>query len=92
MWKGRPVIGSAVGGIIDQIAPGTGILLPDPTDLKAFGRAVRLLLDDQAEAARLGLAAHSHVQEHYLEDVQLVRYARLLGTLNAQNLSLRHVQ
>jgi trehalose synthase len=34
MWKGRPVIGSAAGGIIDQIAEGTGILLPDPTHLK----------------------------------------------------------
>ena len=45
MWKGRPVIGSAVGGIIDQIPDGTGILLPDPADLQAFGRAVSLLLD-----------------------------------------------
>jgi trehalose synthase len=92
MWKGRPVIGSAVGGIIDQIAPGTGILLPDPTDLKAFGQAVRLLLNDPAEADRLGLAAHAYVHENYLGDVHLVRYARLLGTLNAQDLSLRHVQ
>ena len=91
MWKGRPVIGSAVGGIIDQIAPGTGILLPDPTDLKAFGQAVRLLLDDPAEAARLGLAARAYIHEHYLGDVHLVRYAQLLGTLNAQDLSLRHV-
>ena len=48
MWKGRPVIGSAVGGIIDQIAEGTGILLPDPADLTAFGSAARLLLGDQA--------------------------------------------
>ena len=39
MWKGRPVIGSAVGGIIDQVAEGTGILLPDPADLAAFGSA-----------------------------------------------------
>jgi trehalose synthase len=84
MWKGRPVIGSAVGGIIDQIAPGTGILLPDPTDLKAFGRAVRLLLHDQAEATRLGLAAHAYVHGHYLEDVQLVRYAGLLDTLASE--------
>jgi hypothetical protein len=38
MWKGRPVIGSAVGGIIDQIAEGTGILLPDPADLEASER------------------------------------------------------
>src|ERR1700684_832690 len=54
MWKGRPVVGSAVGGIMDQIADGTGILLPDPRDLKAFGVAVRELLDDPAEADRLG--------------------------------------
>jgi trehalose synthase len=81
MWKGRPVIGSAVGGIIDQIADGTGILLPDPTDLQAFGRAASLLLGDQAEAARLGQAAHAYVREKYLEDIHLMRYARLLGTL-----------
>jgi trehalose synthase len=36
MWKGRPVVGSAVGGILDQIADGTGVLLPDPADLAAF--------------------------------------------------------
>jgi trehalose synthase len=81
MWKGRPVIGSAVGGIIDQIADGTGILLPDPTDLEAFGQAARLLFADRAEAARLGLAAHAYVHGNYLGDIHLMRYAQLLGTL-----------
>jgi trehalose synthase len=81
MWKGRPVIGSAVGGIIDQVADGTGILLPDPADLTAFGTAARLLLGDQAQAARMGLAAHAHVREQYVGDVHLLRYAGLLGTL-----------
>jgi trehalose synthase len=81
MWKGRPVIGSAVGGIIDQIAEGTGTLLPDPADLQAFGRAVRLLFDYPAQATQMGQAAHAHVREHYLGDVHLLRYARLLGTL-----------
>ena len=47
MWKERPVIGSAVGGIIDQVGEGSGILLPDPADLKAFGSAACLLLDDR---------------------------------------------
>jgi trehalose synthase len=84
MWKGRPVIGSAVGGIIDQIADGTGILLPDPADLKAFGEAVRLLLSDQAEATRMGQAAHAYVRENYLGDIHLMRYARLLSTLLAE--------
>jgi trehalose synthase len=87
MWKSRPVIGSAVGGIIDQIADGTGILLPDPTDLNAFGQAVCLLLDDHAKAARLGHAAHAYVRENYLGDIHLMRYAKLLATLFAEGLS-----
>ncbi len=86
MWKGRPVIGSAVGGIIDQIAKGTGILLPDPADLAAFGTAARLLLADQAQAARLGRAAHAHVREQYVGDVHLLRYAKLLLTLRGGEL------
>jgi trehalose synthase len=81
MWKGRPVIGSAVGGIIDQIADGTGILLPDPTDLQAFGHAARLLLDDQARATQMGQAAHAYVRQDYLGDIHLLRYAKLLSTL-----------
>ena len=81
MWKGRPVIGSAVGGIIDQIPESTGILLPDPADLAAFGSAARLLLGDQAQATRMGQAAHAYVRENFLGDVHLLRYARLLGTL-----------
>jgi trehalose synthase len=84
MWKGRPVIGSAVGGIIDQIAEGTGILLPDPADLMAFGSAARLLLGDTDQAARIGRAAHAHTREQYVGDVHLRRYAKLLGTLIGQ--------
>jgi trehalose synthase len=85
MWKGRPVIGSAVGGIIDQIADGTGILLPDPADLQAIRRAVSLLLADRAEATRLGQAGHAHVRENYLGDIHLMRYAQLIGTLIAEH-------
>jgi len=81
MWKGRPVVGSAVGGIIDQITPGTGILLPDPRDGTAFGTAVRWLLNDPGQAARMGRAAHAHVREHYVGDLHLLRYERLFSTL-----------
>jgi len=81
MWKGRPVVGSAVGGIIDQIADGTGILLPDPGDLEAFGAAVRGLLEDPGAADRLGRAARARVRADYVGDLHLLRYADLLGTL-----------
>jgi len=81
MWKGRPVIGSAVGGIIDQIADGTGILLPDPHDLGTFAAAVRRLLENPAEAAVMGKAAHAYVGEHYVGDLHLLRYAELFDAL-----------
>jgi trehalose synthase len=86
MWKGRPVVGSAVGGITDQIADGTGILLPDPSDLKAFGVGVSELLDDPDEASRMGHAAHAHIRESYVGDVHLLRYANLFGSLLPENL------
>jgi trehalose synthase len=85
MWKGRPVVGSAVGGIIDQIADGTGTLLPDPRDLGAFGAAVRRLLDCPDEATRMGRAAQAHVREHYMGDLHLRHYAHLFSTLIAES-------
>jgi trehalose synthase len=85
MWKGRPVVGSAVGGIIDQIAVGTGILLPDPRDLEAFGAAVRGLLEDPGEADRLGRAAHARVRADYVGDLHLLRYADLFGALTTES-------
>jgi trehalose synthase len=81
MWKGRPVVGSAVGGIIDQIQDGTGILLPDPRDLYAFGAAVQRLLDDPQTADRMGQAARAHVTENYIGDRHLLRYERLFAGL-----------
>lgn len=81
MWKRRAVIGSAVGGIMDQIADGTGVLLPDAIDLRSFGLAVRRLLDQPDEAERMGVAAQAYVREHYLGDVHLLRYARLFDSV-----------
>jgi trehalose synthase len=81
MWKARPVVGSAVGGIIDQIADGTGILLPDPRDGAAFGAAVRRLLDDPGQASQMGRAAQAHIREHYVGDLHLLRYERLFSAL-----------
>ena len=81
MWKSRPVVGSAVGGILDQIAEGTGVLLRDPADLAAFGSQVRWLLDRPDAADRMGRAGHEHIREHYLGDRHLLQYAELFGSV-----------
>jgi trehalose synthase len=84
MWKGRPVIASAIGGINDQIAAGTGVLLPDPTDLATFGAAVRELLDDRQKRSRMGAAAHAYVRDNFVGDLHLLRYAEVFTALTSR--------
>jgi trehalose synthase len=84
MWKGRAVVASAVGGIVDQVVPGTGLLLRDPRDLTAFGDALSGLLRRPAKVAALGAAAHRHVLAGFLGDRHLVQYAQLLEQLVTQ--------
>ena len=82
MWKGRPVVGSAVGGIVDQIIPGrTGMLVDDPHDLAAFAGAVATLIADPSEAARLGANGQAFAREQFLGDRQLEQWAGLLSGL-----------
>jgi trehalose synthase len=82
MWKSRPVVGSAVGGIRDQIVNGEhGLLLADPTDLAALGSAVETLLRDPQEAARMGANAHRRAAEEFLGDRHLEQYGRLFEQL-----------
>jgi trehalose synthase len=78
MWKRRPVIGSAVGGIQDQVVDGTGVLLRDPADLASFGSAVRQLLDNPGQAQRMGIAGQEHIREHFVGDRHLLRWAELI--------------
>jgi trehalose synthase len=82
MWKARPVVASAVGGIRDQIADGAdGLLLGDPHDLAGFGAAVRRLIDDPGYAGRLGEAARERARDQFLGDRHLGQYETLLAGL-----------
>lgn len=82
MWKSRPVVGSAVGGIVDQVDHGThGLLIEDATDLAAFGAALEALLRDPAEADRLGHNGRHRALDEYLGDRHLEQYGHLLRQL-----------
>jgi trehalose synthase len=79
MWKGRPVVGSNIGGIQDQIENGVhGLLIDDPADLHAFGEALRQVLTDPELAAQLGDAARQRVEDEYLGVTHLLRWAEVL--------------
>jgi trehalose synthase len=79
MWKGRPVIASAVGGIQDQIVDGEhGLLVKDPADLHEFAHLVQRLLDDDDLARKLGENARARVEEQFLFTRHLFQYFELL--------------
>jgi type III pantothenate kinase len=62
---GRPLVGSAVGGLLDTVEDGaTGILVP-PRDPTALAAAARRLLDHPEMASRWGYAARVRAVAHY---------------------------
>lgn len=81
MWKGRPTLGSRVGGIQDQIEHGVSGRLVAPDDLPAFAASVASLLGAPDRAAALGRAARARVCAEYLAPHYLERHFRLVGGL-----------
>jgi trehalose synthase len=83
MWKSRPVVGSAVGGIVDQIISGeTGLLLDDAHDRDRYAEAVCALLGDADERDRMGTNAHQRAVDQFLGDRHLEKWAQLFAGLD----------
>jgi trehalose synthase len=84
MWKARPILASAVGGIRDQIVDGVhGLLLQDPTDTADFAARLDTLLSDPQAAAALGHAARQRARDNYLGLNSLLAYAALITRLTS---------
>ena len=77
MWKARPVVASAVGGVQDQIVDGESGLLVEPDDLDGFGRAVTGLLADPGRAEWMGHNARERVRGAFLGARHLEQYVDL---------------
>ncbi len=87
MWKAKPVIASAVGGIQDQVDDGVqGLLIHDPTDRDELASAIARLLHNPVEARRMGDAGRARVLERYLGLDSLLRYGALIEALEGGNL------
>ena len=62
---GRPLVGTAVGGLLDSVEDGvTGLLVP-PRDVPALAAAVRRLLEDPETAAAMGARARARAVERF---------------------------
>jgi len=85
MWKARPVVASAVGGIRDQIDDAIhGQLLHDPADHDQLAAVLTSLLDaPRAVTDGLGQRAKARVRAEFLDDRQLLDWAALLDVVLA---------
>jgi trehalose synthase len=83
MWKSRPVVASAVGGIRDQIDDGVQGLLVDPGHGLSFAAALRRLLGDPILAQAMGRAGHERVLERYLGVDSLLKFGAVIESLDA---------
>lgn len=80
LWKKRPVVGSAVGGIPAQIIDGhTGLLVHS---VEGTSLAIRSLLNQRNFAAKLGEAGQQRVRDEFLITKNLKRYLLLLFALD----------
>lgn len=80
LWKKKPVIGSAVGGIPAQIIPNLTGALVYSTEGAAY--QIRYLLSHPDIAKKLGEYGHEYVKEKFLITQNLRRYLLLLHTLS----------
>jgi trehalose synthase len=80
MWKKKPVIGSAVGGIPAQIIPNlTGVLVHS---IEGTAYQIRYLLSHPDVAKKLGEYGHEYVKERFLITRNLKRYLLLFYVLS----------
>jgi trehalose synthase len=79
LWKKKPVVASAVGGIpIQIIHKHTGLLAHS---IEGTAYQIRFLLSHPEIAAKLGEHGHQHVKENFLITQKLKRYLTLFLTL-----------
>lgn len=70
MLMNKPVIGSAIGGVTEQIVAGeTGFLVP-PGDDEALGRTIAHVLDHPDAAVKIGKAGGNWVRSIYSPELQ----------------------
>jgi trehalose synthase len=79
LWKKKPVVASAVGGIpLQVIHKHTGLLAHS---VEGTAYQIRYLLSHPEIAAKLGENGHQHVKENFLITQNLKRYLLLFLTM-----------
>jgi trehalose synthase len=85
LWKGKPVIGGATGGITIQVHDyQTGFLVHSPA---GAAYRIRYLLRNREARARMGQTGHQFVREHFLLTRHLRDYLSMMLSLDSKSSS-----
>ncbi len=77
---GVPQVAGDSGGAAEAVADGeTGIVVRRPDDVGEAVEALRRLLDDEPERARMGLAARARAEREFSYSVLAARLGAALG-------------
>jgi glycosyltransferase involved in cell wall biosynthesis len=79
----RPVIASAVGGVVETVEDGiTGVLVPPDRPIE-LARAIAQMIDDPEGTALMGKRGHERADERFAFDTCVDEYHRLYQDLAA---------
>jgi len=87
LWKGKPTIGGAVGGIPNQIIHKlTGVLVHS---VEGCAFQIRYLLTHPEFAHRIGVSGREHVKENFLMTTNVKRWLLLFRILSQTSSAIR---
>ncbi len=81
LWKGKPVVGTNVGGIPIQLKEAENGFLVEPGDKEAFAAKIVQILENSKMAEELGRNAKETVRENFLTTRLLLDYLNLINSL-----------
>jgi len=81
MATGKPVIGTEVGGIPDQIIDGYNGFLVPPRDPEAIARKIIELLENPEKTKEMGKKARQLVEEKFDIEIRVKKLVRLYKEL-----------
>lgn len=80
MLCGKPIVGSNVGGIPQQVAKGTGLLV-EPKDVKGLKSSLTKLAKDESLRKEYGKNAKKHILKNFTQEVTCKRHIDLYKKL-----------
>jgi L-malate glycosyltransferase len=80
MSLGKPVIGTQIAGIPEQISADTGLIV-SPDNIEALANAITYLMENKQERIQFGINAKKHFNQKFEQHISVKNYMNLYNNL-----------